>query len=88
MSNGTPTPLVPLLAPVPQQAMSLSAALRQAAIDMPPMVDGFTVSASVTAEGAAFVARVQMRNVQGVLVWEQPYDGRGRRITAGVGVTF
>lgn len=81
-------PLVPIFAPAPYQAMGLSAALRQAAIDMPPMPDGFTISASVTQEGATFIARVQIKNVQGVVVWEQPYDGRGRRITAGVGVRF
>lgn len=81
-------PLVPILAPVPQQAMSLSAALRQAAIDMPPMPDGFAMSATVTQQGATFVARIQVRNVQGAIVWEQPYDGQGRRITAGVGVRW
>lgn len=84
----TTEPLVPILAPVPTQAMALSAAMRQAAIDMPPMPDGFTVSATMTGQGTTLVARVQIKNVQGVVVWEQPYDRQGRRLTVGVGVRF
>lgn len=86
MSDGNAT--VPVLTPTSRQAMTLSAAMRQAAIDMPPMPDGATVSAQITGEGVLVVARVQVRDAHGYVVWEQPYDGRGRRITLGAGVRF
>lgn len=78
---------VPLLAP-PQQAMTIGAAMRQAAIDMPPMPDGVQVVATATAQGVTVGARVQVRDVHGAVLWTQDYDGQGRRLTASVGVRF
>jgi len=81
-------PLVPLV-PVAHQAMSLSQALRQAAIDIPTdLPSGLHMRASVWQDGASMVVTVQARNLYGVVAWEQKYDGTGRRMTVGAGVTF
>lgn len=84
----TTEPLVPLLASPPTQAMSLSAALRQASIDVPPLPPGVHLSASITQESAQAVVTVRARNAYGVAVWEQRYDGSGKRLTVGAGITF
>jgi hypothetical protein len=83
------TPHVPVVASPPTQAMSLSAALRQAAIDVPKdLPPGVHLAASVTAQEARVVVTVQARNAYGVVAWEHRYDGTGRRLSAGVGITF
>jgi hypothetical protein len=82
-------PLVPIGLPPAQQAMSISAAMRQAAVDaahLPPGVSfGYVWEQG---KGGAAILRVQARNVYGAVVWEQPYDGRGHRVTVGAGLLF
>lgn len=80
---------IPIGLPAAAQAMSISAAMRQAAVDAAHLPAG--VSFAYTWEqgtGGAAVLRVQARNMHGAIVWEQPYDGRGHRLTIGGGLTF
>lgn len=82
-------PLVPIGMAPARQAMSISAAMRQASIDAAHLPDG--VSFQYTWEqgtGGAAVLRVQARNMHGAIVWEQPYDGRGHRLSIVGGVRF
>jgi hypothetical protein len=82
-------PLVPLVAPASVQAISLSAALRQASIDVPrDLPAGVHLTAHMGEQDARVVVTVAARNVYGVAVWEQRYDGTGRRLALGAGVTW
>lgn len=80
-------PAVPLLKPVAQQAMGLSSALRQAAIDVPALPPGHHLVGTVEpgAWGVAYVVRA--KHVSGSVAWSQGYDGQGRRLTFGVSIT-
>lgn len=84
-------PQIPVVATPrpPTLAMGLSAALRQAAIDVPKdLPPGVHLSASATAQDARVVVTVRAKNAYGVVAWEQSYDGTGRRLTVGAGITF
>lgn len=84
----TTEPAVPILGPS-RQAMSLSAALRQAAIDLPrDLPPGVHLRAHYSEVGAEVVVTVKAENVYGVAAWESRYDGTGRRLTIGAGITF
>lgn len=79
---------VPLLSPS-RQAMAISAAMRQAAIDAASAPPG--LSFGVVWEehaGIGAVVRVQGKNAYGEVVWEAPYNTRGQRITIGGGVRW
>lgn len=84
----TTEPLVPLVASPPTQAMSLRDALAAAERDMPPLPPGVHLSTSFTQQGTQAVVTVSARNAYGIAVWEQRYDGSGKRLTVGAGVTF
>lgn len=89
-ASATTEPATPIVAPrAPTLAMGLSAALRQAAIDVPKdLPAGVHLSASATATEARVLVTVQAKNAYGVVAWEQSYDGTGRRLTVGAGITF
>lgn len=81
-------PVVPLLSPA-QQAMAISQAMRQAAIDVPrDLPAGLHWAASVTRDEARVVVTVQAKNAYGYVAWEGRYDGTGRRLQIGGGITF
>lgn len=82
-------PLVPIGLPPAQQAMALSAAMRQAAIDAAHLPPGIAFGwVWEEGQGGAAVVRIQARNAFGQVVWEQPYNGRGHRVTLGGGLLF
>lgn len=80
-------PLIPLRTPAANQAMSIAAAYQRAAVD-----GGFLVNVTLAHEfvegegGATAVLITATDRVSGALVWEQPYDGRGHRITGAVSI--
>lgn len=88
--SDTTEPAVPLLAPPPNQLMALSNALRQASADIPKDLPDGVRFAYVTEEraGGALIVTVKAKNASAFVLWEQAYDGRGRRITVGGGIDF
>jgi hypothetical protein len=88
--SDTTEPAVPLLAAPPNQLMALSNALRQASIDIPKDLPPGIRFAYVTEQGAGgtLVVTVTAKNASAFVLWEQAYDGHGRRITVGGGIDF
>jgi hypothetical protein len=94
--SDTSEPAVPLLAAPANQLMALSNALRQASADIPKDLPPGVRFAYVTEEGAggALVVTVKAKvpgtdkDASAFVLWEQGYDGRGRRITVGGGIDF
>jgi hypothetical protein len=81
--------LVPIHVAVPRQAMSLSAAYRQAAIDASALPAGVHFSHElVEDQGKVSSVVIRVRDAYGAIVWEQPYDGRGKRLTVAGGIRF
>ena len=70
--------------------MSLSMALRQAAIDIPANLPSGARFAYTyeQGKGGALTVVVKAKNVAGFVVWEQAYDHRGHRVTVGGAIDF
>lgn len=66
-----------------RQAMRLSAALRQAAIDLPrDLPPGVHLTATYAEhDDAQAVITVTAKDAYGAAMWEQRYDGSGRQIS-------
>lgn len=83
------------LTPFPNKLMSLSMAMRQAAIDVPKDLSpgvrfGFAFEPGTKA-GAVHVTVKATDQVSGVVAWERTYDERGRaldRFGGGFAITF
>lgn len=86
----TTEPAVPLLKAA-EEAMAVSNALRQAAIDAAHLLDGVHFAYERTTLGGqaahAFGVTVKAENVHGQVVWSRTYDKRGRLYVGG-GLTF
>jgi len=79
---------VPLLSPS-RQAMAISAAMRQAAIDAANAPPGLTFGAVwAEDEGVGLHLRVQGKTAHGEVQWEMPYDTRGHRLSVGGGIRW
>lgn len=83
-------PLVPLLK-ASEEAMVVSQAMRQAAIDAAHLPDGVHFGYERTTLGGqkahAFGVTVKAKDAFGQVVWERTYDKRGRLYIGG-GITF
>ncbi|MGV3515462.1 hypothetical protein [Luteitalea sp.] len=90
MSESTTEPLVPLLR-ASEEAMAVSNALRQAAIDaahLPPGVHFAYERTSLAGQAAqSFGVTVKAADAYGQVLWSRTYDKRGRLYIGG-GITF